>query len=279
MVEEIPERLIHALHQGGEGLGGGGFAGVAVRLCETGIGLEGRMHRVVGEVKKKGLPLLHGGGDMGLGLAGERFGQEHLAAVVFFQAGHGVGGGAGARIVLRPVIAPRLPHGATPGIDREAQVEGVGPGAAARPQVAFAHVKGAVAGLLQEAWQGHRVRRQTLPIPIRRALGAPIVFVRIDPIGGAVPRRILPREQRQPRRRAHAHGTKLVEADAALRQALHVGGPIKIVERIALRPPFRIRQKGQRGVHHPHVIDQKDHNVRPDLRRRGGRQTSQEKEG
>ena len=90
MVEHVAERLVHALDQGGEGLGGCGFAGVLVMSGETRIGMKRRVDGVVGQVEKERLAVCDRLGDVLLGLDGQGLGEKGLGAVVFLEVRNGV---------------------------------------------------------------------------------------------------------------------------------------------------------------------------------------------
>ncbi len=89
-----------------------------------------------------------------------------------------------------------------------------------------------------------------------------IVAIRIDPSRRVMPRRILPCHYRDSSGRANAHGIKIIETNSASRQSFHVRSAIVIVERISLRLSLFVGKKRDRSIHHPHVVDEENDDIR-----------------
>ena len=120
-------------------------------------------------------------------------------------------------------------------IDNKTKVGGIRPVKPGRPKVAFADMDSAVAIGAQQGRQGDRLLPGALPIPVRRAVGATVVLIGVDPVGGAVPGGVLPGHEGDPGGRADTHGAEVIEADAPGREAFHVRRPVVVIERMALR--------------------------------------------
>jgi hypothetical protein len=69
--------------------------------------------------------------------------------------------------------------------------------------------------------------------------------------------RVLATENRGSRRRAHAHGVKIIETNALGRQPFQVGRAVEIVQRVTLGLAGCIQHEGDRSVHHSQVVNQK----------------------
>jgi len=91
---------------------------------------------------------------------------------------------------------------------------------------------------------------------------APVVLLGIDPIGGPVARRVLAGHNRDACRRADVVRVEVAEPGAYRGEPLHVRRAISVVEWMAFRLAVFIGQHGNRGVHHPHVVNEKEDNVR-----------------
>ena len=72
---------------------------------------------------------------------------------------------------------------------------------------------------------------------------------------------VLAGHDRNSRGRTHAHGIKLIEPDALLRQAFHPRRAVVVVQRIPLGFAILIGEERHGRVHHAHVINQKHHDV------------------
>ena len=211
---------------------------------EAGVGIERRMHGVMGQMEEEGLFFLHCGADMDFGFEGEGFGEEDVLAVIFLQIRHRLISGRGFTLifwVLRSVemlgskIAPGSADGAAGHIDIKAKLGRVRPVKSARRKVAFAHMDGSVAIGAQQSRQGDGFLAEALPIPVRRTVGATVVLIGVDPIGGAVPGGVLPSHEGDPGGGADAHGAEVIEADAPGGEALHTRRLVVVIERMALR--------------------------------------------
>lgn len=246
---------------------------------EARIGLEGRVDGVVGEVEEERLPLLGGSGDEVFGLQGERFGEEEILAVIFFEVRNGMAGALGRFFaeVLSSEIAAGSADGSAGDVDVEAEFGRVGSVGGAGTEMALADVKRAVAGVAEETGQSDIAGLEPAPVPRGGTLGAGVVRIGIDPVRGVVTGGVLAGQDRDASGRAHAHRAEVVESDAAGSQALHRGGAVKMVERLPLGPAGSIGDKRDGRVHHAQIIDQKDDEV--GLGGRGGERKTEEEEG
>src|SRR5262249_19343534 len=148
-------------------------------------------------------------------------GEEGVGAVILLQARHGGGrlllhAPAFVAVILCAVVARGRADRRTADVDVEAEVPRVGAFRLSRAEVSLADVDGAVALRLQQAGQGDVAFLQAPPIPRGRAVRARVVLVRIDPVRGAVPGRVLAGQERDARRRADTHRVEVVETDPAL---------------------------------------------------------------
>ena len=229
---------------------------------EAGVGFKRRMHGVMGKVQEERLVAFDDLSDVFLGLNGEGFGEECLGAMIFVQMRHGMVRATRAfAIILFAEITAGRPEGSAAHVDVEAEVQRLRSLTAVRSKVRLANVDGLVAFCAQHAGQGHVALFEPRPIPFFRTIAAAIVAAWIDPVGRPMPRGILPGHDRDARRRTHAHCIKLIEPNALLRQPFHPRRAIVIIQRVALGFAVLIREKRHRRVHHPHVIDQKHHDV------------------
>src|SRR5690606_16094248 len=120
-------------------------------------------------------------------------------------------------------------------VDCETEVGRLGAGGPSRPKMSLADMNRAVPRLAQQPRQRDVIPPEPTPIPLRRSIGSTIVTIGIDPVRGAMPRRILTGHQRDTSRRTDTHRAKIVEPDATSSQPLHVGRAVEIVQRKTLR--------------------------------------------
>lgn len=82
LTEDGAEGVVHALDEGGVGLGLGVGTAAAVAADVLRVGLEGVVHRVVGEGEEEGLAVSDGALYLAAGLGGKGVGEEGVGAVV-----------------------------------------------------------------------------------------------------------------------------------------------------------------------------------------------------
>ncbi len=214
------------------------------------------------KIQIKWLARLDRGSHAFLCLDGQGLGEKGVRAMVFLEVRHGMVGTFGSlAVILFPVITARRAKGGSADIDVESQIQRLGALMVVRTKVSLAHMDGLVAVLAQDAGQRDLALLQSGPVPLGRAVVAAIIIARIDPVGRAMPGRILAGHDRNARRRAHTHRVELVETNAPLRQPLHARRAVVVIERITLRLALGVRQERNGGVHDAHVIDQEDHDV------------------
>lgn len=275
LLQNDTERMVHSLYECGVGLGLGGGTAAAVTADVLRVGLEGVVHRVVGEGEEEGPAVSDGALYLTAGLGCECVCEEGVGAVVVLQAGHGAGAlSLQEAVAVLAVVAAGLTDGRAGDIDIVACVDGVFGLAADGAEVAFADMDGAVSGGLQQRGEEGKPAIHALPVPLGRAVGRAVVALGVYPVGGAVARGVLPREEAGPGGGAHALGIERGKPDTRGGEALHVGGVVPLVEGLAHRVALAVGVERQRGVHQPHVIDKKEHDVRPCLRHCGNGQCS-----
>ena len=125
----------------------------------------------------------------------------------------------------------------------------------------LAHVDGAVPRLSQQAGKGHVGGVETAPVPVGRTERSGIVLSPVDPVRGAVPRRVLACHERDAGRRADAHRVERAEAHAGGRQPLHRRRVVEVVERMAMWSAIRVSEERDRRVHHAQVVHEEDDDV------------------
>ena len=262
LVEEIAEALVHALDEGGEGDRIRLQAFVRIIRRKARISLERGMHRVVGEVEKEGLFLLYRRRDELVGLDGEGFGEEGVAAMIGFETGHGAfGPGPHRAVVLLAEVAARCPDRASREVDLETDLRGIRAVVPFGTKMSLPRVDRAIAPLAQDTRESEVARFQADPVPILRSLRAGVVLPGIDPVRGAMASSVLSGLDRDPGRRADAHRIELVETDPLRREPLHRGRAVEVIQRIPLGFAFGVGEKWHRGIHHPHVIDQENDDI------------------
>lgn len=242
------------------------FAGLKVIFREAGVGVEGGVEGIVRHVEVEGLFFLGRLGDGFLRFDGEGFGEEGVAAVVVGEVGDAVSvflvlSFDFVAVVSLAVVAAGLADAVATNVDVEAEIERVLAFVIEGSEVAFSDMDALVAGLPEESGEGEAGFGEAGPVPVGGGELGAVVGFGFDPVCGFVAGGILARHDGDAGGGADGLGVELAEAGALGGEALHVRRAVETVERMLYRGAFFIGEKGERGVHGAHVIDEEEDDV------------------